>query len=84
MILITSNSCPPCNKLKVWLKHNKLEGYVRILDSKYIESVNLITKHNIRGVPALIHNGSVVVGYDDITEAIINNIANQLLSKQEI
>lgn len=81
MILITSNSCPPCNQLKVWLKHNKIEGYVRVLDCKYIEACNLIAKHNIRGVPALIHNGLVVVGYDNIVEAIMEGIALQLLDK---
>lgn len=81
MIIITSSNCPPCNRLKVWLKHNKLEGYVRLLDSKYIESVNLITKHNIRGVPALIHNGLVVVGYDNIVETIVENVSLQILGE---
>lgn len=81
MIIITSNNCPPCNRLKVWLKHNKLEGYVRLLDSKYMESVNIMTKYNIRGVPALIHNGLVVVGYDNIVEAIVENVALQILGE---
>jgi hypothetical protein len=46
-----------------------------------MESVNLITKHNIRGVPALVHNGLVVAGYDNIVEAIVENVALQILGE---
>ena len=54
-ILITGQGCPACGQAKEMLKDKIESGRVKVLDlMKDDEALNLIQKHDIRGVPKII------------------------------
>ena len=66
-VLITSSNCAPCITIK---KHLEGNTSVEVYDIEEEEAQYFLDRHPIRGVPALIVDDTLYMGFDDILERL--------------